>query len=211
MLSTTDIVHVEASEAVDTASDGPVRRCVVTGKTGPRESFLRFVEAPDGTVVPDIEGKLPGRGLWLTVSRDAVEQAVARNAFAKAAKKNVKAAAELPAMVEKLLLRRAIESLSLAKRAGAIVAGFTKAKTAIERGGIGLVVEALDASRAERARLGGRDIPTVSALSAEEMGAALGRENAVHVAVRDGAMAQRLRNDLMRLAAFRTASEDKGE
>jgi hypothetical protein len=211
MLSATDIAHVEATEVVDTASDGPMRRCVVTGKTGKRETFLRFVEAPDGTVVPDIEGKLPGRGLWLTVSRAALEQAVARNAFAKAAKKNLKASPELPAMVEKLLLRRAIESLSLAKRAGVIVAGFTKAKAAIERGGIGLMVEALDASRAERARLGGRDIPTVSVLSAEEMGAALGRENAVHVAVRDGAMAQRLRDDLMRLAAFRTASEDKGE
>jgi uncharacterized protein len=212
MLSAADIAREETPEAADNAAaDGPLRRCVVTGQTGPRESFLRFVEAPDGTVVPDIDGKLPGRGLWLTVSRAALEQAVARNAFAKAARKNVKTPADLVAMVEKLLLRRAIESLSLAKRAGAVAAGFTKAKIAIERGGIGLVVEALDASRAERSRLGGRDLPSVSVLTAEEMGAALGRDNAVHVAVRDGAMAQRLRNDLTRLAAFRKVPEDKGE
>ena len=97
MLSAADIAHVEASEVVDAASDGPLRRCVVTGKTGPRESFLRFVEAPDGTVVPDIEGKLPGRGLWLTVSRAALEQAVLRNAFAKAAKTRRRISGSAPA------------------------------------------------------------------------------------------------------------------
>lgn len=197
--------------APETAADGPVRRCVVSGKTGPRDSFLRFVVAPDGTLTPDIEGKLPGRGLWLTVSRAALDEAVAKNAFAKAARAAVKTPPDLADRVDRLLVKRALEGLSLAKRAGAVAAGFVKAKALIDKGGAGLVVEALDASRAERARLGGRDIATASGLSAEEMGAALGRDNAVHVALRDGPMAARVGTDLTRLAAFRVADEGKGD
>ena len=123
----------------------------------------------------------------------------------------MKAPAGLADTVDRLLLRRASEGLSLAKRAGAVAAGFTKAKALIEKGVAGLVVEALDASRAERARLGGRDIETISGLSAEEMGAALGRDNAVHVALRAGPLAARVKTDLTRLAAFRGAGENKGE
>lgn len=210
MLSAADIAK-DTETAPETGAEGPVRRCVVSGRTGPRESFLRFVAGPEGTLVPDIEGKLPGRGLWLTVSRAALDEAVAKNAFAKAARMGLKIPAGLADTVDRLLLRRALEGLSLAKRAGAVAAGFTKAKALIDKGGAGLVVEALDASRAERARLGGRDIETVSGLSAEDMGAALGRDNAVHVALRAGPLAARVKTDLARLAAFRGDGLGKGD
>jgi predicted RNA-binding protein YlxR (DUF448 family) len=210
MLSAADIAKDEAP-APATDADGPVRRCVVSGRTGARETFLRFVAGPDGTVVPDIEGKLPGRGLWLTASRQALDDAIAKNAFSKAARAPLKVPAGFAGTVDRLLLRRALEGLSLAKRAGAVAAGFTKAKALIDKGGAGLVVEALDASRAERARLGGRDVETISGLSAEDMGAALGRDNAVHVALREGPLAARVKTDLTRLAAFRGDSGSKGE
>ncbi|MCM0020853.1 MAG: DUF448 domain-containing protein, partial [Tagaea sp.] len=144
MLSAADIAKDETPEPGEGA-DGPVRRCVVSGRTGARESFLRFVAGPDGSVVPDIESKLPGRGLWLSVSRAALDEAIAKNAFAKAARHALKAPAGLADTVDRLLLRRALEGLSLAKRAGAVAAGFVKAKTLIDKGGAGLVVEALDA------------------------------------------------------------------
>jgi uncharacterized protein len=210
MLSAADIAKDEAP-APDEGADSPVRRCIASGRTGARETFLRFVAGPDGTVVPDIEGKLPGRGLWLTVARGVLDEAIAKNAFSKAARAPLKASAELADTVDRLLLRRALEGLSLAKRAGAVAAGFVKAKNLIDKGQAGLVVEALDASRAERARLGGRDIETASGLSAEEMGAALGRDNAVHVALRAGPMAARVKTDLTRLAAFRGDSGSKGD
>jgi predicted RNA-binding protein YlxR (DUF448 family) len=210
MLSAADIAE-DDGPAPETGADGPVRRCIASGRTGPRDSFLRFVSGPDETVVPDIDGKLPGRGLWLTVSRAALDEAIAKNAFSKAARAKLKAPDGLAETVDRLLLRRALEGLSLAKRAGAVAAGFTKAKALIDKGGAGLVVEALDASRAERARLGGRDIETVTGLSAEDMGAALGRDNAVHVALRAGPLAARVKTDLARLAAFRGDSLGKGD
>jgi predicted RNA-binding protein YlxR (DUF448 family) len=213
MLSAADIApgfDRHDGPAPETGAEGPVRRCVLGGHTGPRESFLRFVAGPDGTVVPDIDGKLPGRGLWLTVSRAALDEAIAKNAFSKAARAKLTAPGGVADTVDRLLLRRALDALSLAKRAGAVAAGFAKAKALIDKGGAGLVVEALDASRAERARLGGRDVETATGLTAEEMGASLGREHAVHVALREGPMAARLKTDLTRLAAFRGAGDNKG-
>jgi uncharacterized protein len=205
------VIAKDVASAPDEGADGPVRRCVVSGRTGARESFLRFVAGPDGSVVPDIEGKLPGRGLWLSMSRAALDEAIAKNAFSKAARAPLKAPPGFADTVDRLLLRRALEGLSLAKRAGAVAAGFVKAKTLIDKGGAGLVVEALDASRAERARLGGRDIETITGLTAEDMGAALGRDNAVHVALRAGPLAERVKTDLTRLAAFREDGGSKGE
>jgi len=62
------------------------RRCIVTGEVLPEARLLRFVLAPDGQVVPDVEAKLPGRGLWVSADRTILAQAVAKRLFARAAK-----------------------------------------------------------------------------------------------------------------------------
>ena len=184
-------------------TDGPLRRCIVSGRTGPRASFVRFVVGPDAAVVPDIAGKLPGRGLWVSADVGSIRRAVEKNAFAKAARGPVKAPVDLPERVGHLLVRRAIEALALSRRAGQAVQGFEKAKEAIARGRCGLIVAASDGSPAERARLGGGDIPVATGLTAVEMGEAFGREHAVHAAIASGNLAERLREDLARLAAYR--------
>ncbi len=184
-------------------TDGPLRRCIVSGRTGPRESFVRFVVGPNGEVFPDVAGKLPGRGLWVTADAASVRQAVKKNAFAKAARAPAKAAADLPERVGHLLARRAIETLSLCRRAGQAAQGFAKVKEKIEKGRCALLVAASDGSHAERARLGGTDIPVATGLTANEMGEAFGRDHAVHAAIAPGALAQRLGEDLARLAGYR--------
>ncbi len=189
----------------DAAADpgGPLRRCIVSGKSGPRADFVRFVVGPDNVIVPDLAGKLPGRGIWVTATRAAVETAVAKNLFAKAARARVTVEADLAERVGFLLTRRAIESLSLCRRAGQAASGFAKVKEKIEKGRCGLLVAASDGSRAERARLGGHDMPVATGLTAVEMGEAFGREHAVHAAIAPGALAKRVQEDLARLAAYR--------
>ena len=44
--------------------------------------MIRFVIGPDG-VVPDLKRKLPGRGIWITATRAALSDAVARKVFAR--------------------------------------------------------------------------------------------------------------------------------
>ena len=61
------------------------RRCFVTYARKPIDELVRFVVAPDKSVVPDLAERLPGRGLWLSASRETVNTACAKHLFAKAA------------------------------------------------------------------------------------------------------------------------------
>src|SRR3954466_5118300 len=94
------------------------RRDIVSGEVMAEEKLVRFVAGPDGVVVPDLARKLPGRGLWVAAARPSVEAAVKKNLFARAAKAQVKAPAELAETVENLLRRRLLSGLGLARKAG---------------------------------------------------------------------------------------------
>ena len=69
------------------------RTCVVTRAVKPVDELIRFVIAPDGAVVPDLKRRLPGRGVWVTATRAAVDEAVKRKAFARGFKREVRARA----------------------------------------------------------------------------------------------------------------------
>jgi predicted RNA-binding protein YlxR (DUF448 family) len=199
--------------AVDDDRAVPLRRCIVTRDVRPRAELLRLVVAPDGTVVADIEGRLPGRGLWITPRRDIVADALRRNLIAKAAKRAVVAPADLADRIEAGLARRCLDLLGLARRAGQSVAGFEKVRGWLKDGKAALLVEASDGAADGRRKLqeaaGGR-VPTVTAVTAAELAAALGRETAVHVAVAHGPLAERLRLAALRLAEMRDHA-DGGE
>src|SRR5256714_8673789 len=107
--STTPHTVVAAPEAPATRS--PERRCIVTGESKDRGSLLRFVVAPDGVLVPDVAGRLPGRGLWLTAQRDIVDRALAKRGFARAARRLVAAPPDLADRGEALLAQRCCDAL----------------------------------------------------------------------------------------------------
>ncbi len=107
--------------------------------------MIRFVVGPQGDVVPDLARRLPGRGMWVRAERAAVERAVAKNLFAKAARAAVRPAADLPERVERLLLERALADLGRARRAGRAVAGFVKVEQMIGRQRAGLLIVADEA------------------------------------------------------------------
>ncbi len=163
---------------------------------------------PDGAIVPDIEARLPGRGWWLTPRRDIVERAVAKRIFARAARRPVAVPPELADRIESLLARRCCDGLGLARRAGLAVAGFERVSEAVRRGGVGLLLFALDGAPGGRGKLTprGSDLPTASVLTAAELGAAFGRERIVHAAVAGGPLCRRLLLDLSRLVGLRAAA-----
>jgi hypothetical protein len=170
--------------------------------------LLRFVVGPDGEIVPDVEARLPGRGLWLTPRRDIVERAVAKRIFARAARRPVAAPPELADRVETLLARRCGDALGLARRAGIAVAGFDRVGDAVRRGQVGLLLQAVDGAEGGRGKLAalGHGLPVAGVLTAAELGAAFGRERIVHTAVGDGRLCRRLMLDLSRLAGLRAAA-----
>jgi uncharacterized protein len=181
--------------------------------------MVRFVAGPAGEVVPDVRGKLPGRGVWVDGTREAVALAVKRKAFAHGLKAEARASADLPDMVERLLAGHAAEGLSLANKAGGIVQGFAKAETALASGRAAALVSARDAApdgirklTAANLSIGGpaRAIPHLFSLSASEMSLALGRENAIHLAVLAGAAGAAFISKCRRLDRFRSGDVENG-
>jgi uncharacterized protein len=176
---------------------GSERTCIVTGtKDGP-DAMLRFALSPDGSVVPDIRRKLPGRGVWTQLSFDTVSRAAAKQAFSRAFRTKVDAPASLAETVGALLERDALQSLSIANKAGLVVAGAFKVDSAIEAGGVVALIQASDgaadgaAKRAQalRAKLGpeAKEIARVDLFKSGELDLALGRANVIHAALKHGA------------------------
>lgn len=187
------------------AAETPLRRCIVSRDSLPPERMIRFVVAPDGTVTPDLERRLPGRGLWLTARRDIVRTACRRGHFAKATRGAVAAAADLDDRVERLLAARVLSLFGLARKAGQAVSGYEKVNAMLRRGPVGALVLACDGSADARhaMRRTAGDVPVVEVLTGDEIGSVFGRPNAVHAALARGRLAARLVAESARLAGFR--------
>ncbi|MBV8613613.1 MAG: RNA-binding protein [Acetobacteraceae bacterium] len=192
------------------AETGPLRRCIVTRERGPKERMLRFVVAPDHGVVPDLRGRLPGRGMWLSARADVLETAVARGAFARAARGAVRLPPDLPALLRAGLADRVADLLGLARRAGQALAGFEKGREWVRSGRVALVIQARDGSPDERDRFlsGARDLPAYRPLGAAALGGVFGLERAVHVVVAPGNLATALVNECERLAGLTVSAAE---
>jgi predicted RNA-binding protein YlxR (DUF448 family)/ribosomal protein L30E len=186
-------------EATDSALSE--RRCIVTRQALEKDQLIRFVLGPDNAIVPDLAENLPGRGYWVTASRKVLVEAVKKNAFAKAMQAAVKPAPDLAERVAGLVERQVVDLLGLARRSGSLVTGFEKVDVALRTGKAVLLIEAKDAGADGRAKLARHTLPGVeiwAPLTAEQLGRAIGRDYAVHVAVAPGGLANRLKAVLRR-------------
>jgi len=204
-----DMTMTEAQERVEEAStsdaEASLRRCIVTRQALEKDQLLRFVLGPEDVVFPDLAGKLPGRGAWVKAERAVLEQAVQKNAFAKAFQAPAKVAPDLAERVGRLLDQQILDLLGLARRSGLLVTGFEKADTALRTGRAVLLIEAKDAGKEGRSKLARHTLPGVeiwAPLTAELLGRAIGRDHAVHVAVSPGGLAERLKIALRRQNGF---------
>jgi predicted RNA-binding protein YlxR (DUF448 family)/ribosomal protein L30E len=174
---------------------------LVTRESFARETMLRFVVGPEAQIIFDGAATLPGRGMWLSAAGDVVDTALKRGVFARAAKAQVKVAPDMRAVIAGRLAMRVSELLGLARRSGAAISGFEKAREWLANGKAGLVVQAVDGSVEERARfLGGRDVVAVAPVSAAKLGQIFGRDHAVHVAIASGRLARMIEIEAVRLA-----------
>ncbi|MGL4310793.1 MAG: RNA-binding protein [Paracoccaceae bacterium] len=187
------------------ARDEAERRCIVTAEVQPKGGLIRFVLAPDDSrVVADLAEKLPGRGIWVSADRDALEKAVAKNLFSRAAKAPALVPAGLVDEVEAALAKRVIDLISLARKAGLAVMGFEKVKGWLAEGKAKVLLQASDGSERGKSKLwtpeGGRFF---GCLSAGELGLAFGREHAIHGALAAGGLTTRVVEEAAKLAGLR--------
>jgi predicted RNA-binding protein YlxR (DUF448 family) len=206
-----------------------VRMCAVTRQVQPIDELIRFVVSPQSEVMADLKRKLPGRGLWVTASRQVVAEAVRRNQFTKGFRRDVRVAPTLAADTEALLVRSVVEALAMAAKAGQVVAGFSKvegalaqwqAKTSIKSAIHALIhasdgaadgIRKLDALVRQNAGNGdeSRPFPVVTALTSEQLDLALGRSNVIHAALLAGPASKSFLSRSHILVRYRMADDDR--
>lgn len=197
------------------AETGSERTCAVTRAVDAPDRLLRFALAPDGSIVPDLDRSLPGRGVWLTPSREIVAKAVSTRAFARSLKQPVTVSADLADRVEALLLRRTSDALSLANKAGRVIAGFQQVDAALEKGAVAVLLHGAEAAADGRGKLDrkfsaiqrekGARAPIVAHLTIEEISLAIGRPSVVHAALIPGGLTERFLRAAERVERYRSA------
>jgi uncharacterized protein len=176
-------------------------------------------------VIPDLKRKLPGRGLWISASRRTVAEAVRRNQFSKGFKREIRAAATLPADTEALLVRGATEALAMVAKAGQVVSGFSKVEGALREGQAQALIHASDGAadgirkldaivRQKRGNPGESqefpaEFPIVNVLTSAELDLALGRANVIHAALLAGPASKTFLSRCQILVRYRMADDDK--
>lgn len=191
-----EAAHASAPTDRTDRSHGSERKCLVTGEVRPKDDLIRFVAAPDNTVIPDLAQNLPGRGLWVTAERAAIVTAARKNLFSKAAKTSVSADPDLADHVAWLLRKRCLEFLGLARRAGIAVLGQPQVEAALKSGKLALLLIADDASQTIENR---HQVTENHRLTRNELGAALGHDQIVYTGLKTHPLTGKLAAELARL------------
>ncbi len=185
------------------------KRCIATGEVKDEAELIRLVIGPGDEVFPDVAAKLPGRGIWVSADREAVEKAAKKGLFNRSAGRAVKVPDGLADLIEAQLEARALSLLGLARRAGAVALGFDAARIALKAGRPAWRIEALDGAEDGRTKLdrlaqaAWGEIPVASGFTAEQLGEALGRGTVVHGVLTGGSQARAFGVTMGKLHGFR--------
>lgn len=192
----------------------PLRRCLASDQVKDPALMIRFVLSPEAVVTPDVVGKLPGRGVWVSADRVSLETAIEKRAFARGFKSNAKIEGDLIALTERLLARRVLGLITMARKSGVIAMGFDQVQSMAREASIAFRLEASDGSpdgrgkirtlsKAINRELGQEDPYVIGCFDALQLGAALARDSVVHAAIKPGGLARSLRLEVLRLSGFR--------
>ena len=185
-------------------SGGAERKCIVTGESQPKTGLIRFVVGPDNQVVPDILGKLPGRGMYVAADRAALEVA-GKGQFSRSAKMSVTVPEGLVDEVERQLAKRALDLIAMSRKAGRAVCGFEKVKGWLAGGEhVRVLLQANDGSERGKAKLwtpeGARYF---GCFTSAELGLAFGRQSVIHGALAAGGLGNRVVEEATKLRGLR--------
>jgi predicted RNA-binding protein YlxR (DUF448 family) len=204
----------ELDNGATSVAPGTERTCALTRELKPAAEMIRFVMGPRGEAVPDVKRKLPGRGIWITATRAAIEDAVKRSVFARGFRRDVRIAHDLAEQTERLIERAVLDALAIAGKAGTVVSGFSKVEAAVGRNDILALIHAADASDDGKRKLAAawhrnttgksREIVVIDALTGAQLDLALNRPNVVHAALLAGPGSEAFLARAARLTRFRT-------
>lgn len=201
------------------------RMCALTRAEKPVAELIRFVLGPDDVLVPDTDAKAEGRGVWISLNKVLVAEAVKKKVFARSLKTEVKLPEDLPGLTQTRLEARYLNALGMARKAGQLTFGATKVRALIDNGSLIALITATDAAEdgrskmvgplkalhyaAEEEGIQGFQVPHFELLNSDQMGLALGLENVIHAALTRGAAAQAAVEKARRLALYTAKPTEK--
>ena len=190
------------------------RTCALTREVKSPAELIRFVMGPSGEAVPDVKRKLPGRGIWITATRAAIEEAVRRNVFGRGFKRDVRVARDLAAQTEQMMERAALDALAIVGKAGKVITGFSRVETAVGRDDLLALLHAANGAEEGKRKLAdalrrktageSSKIAVIDAFSGAQLDLALNRPNVVHAALLAGPGSETFLTRIERLTCFRT-------
>jgi uncharacterized protein len=209
MLAQSDAIELDHGPR----SRGAERFCVVTRAVRPAEDMIRFVIAPNGEAVADLKHNLPGRGVWVTGTRNALDAAVKANAFARGFRRDVRPAPGLVAGTERLLESASLDALAVARKAGLVATGFAQVENALRRKVVIALLHAAEAApdgvkkldSALKQSRQSASVRIVRILTSGQLDLALGRPNVIHAALLAGRASETFMARLRRLERFRSS------
>ncbi len=172
----------------------PLRKCIVSGLLYEKQKLIRFVVSPSKTVVPDINQKLPGRGVWIHAQRQTLDAALTGKSFQKAFNSNVKVEKNLIEIILQQIKKKLCDQISLARKAGKTVFGANQVKTSLVKEDFGLLIQASDGSQRETSRFSQSidDEKIINCLAGQDLGAIFSRERVVHCVIFSSAFVENI-------------------
>ena len=187
---------------------GSERKCIATGKVLSKSEMVRFVFGPNNVIYPDLENKLPGRGMWVKAKRSAIVKAEESQLFARAANQNATCVKNLATQVENLIADRITKLIGLSRKSGQCICGYEKVKDWLKKDIAKVLIQSSDGSGREKSRLRTPDGGSyIGWLNSKELGKAFGRENITHCALASGGLTQRIVEDAQRLKGLRIVKD----
>ncbi len=190
-----------------TAGNKPQRTCIACRETSRQTELVRYVVAPDGTLLVDYRHRLPGRGAYTCIDIQCLQDAVKRKQFQRSFRGQCQDVSleDLRQGLNAALLQRVANLVGMARKSGQLVSGSNAVLLGLRKqAGFALVLLAEDISAgiaekvlesAER-----HQVPCRQMFSKGMLGQVLGKGERSVVAVQAGDLADTLLIELQRYA-----------
>jgi len=190
----------------------PQRTCLGCRQSFDRDRLIRLVAAPDGRLLVDYRGRLPGRGAYVCPVGDCIARAVVPARLSRAFRREgVRGdAQELQQQLAGQIRDKIASLLGMARKAGQVVIGGNLVGDSLgRRDGLALVVIARDISDGIREKVERKKGEVAffypDWLAKADMGRILGRAECSVLGIRPGPVADALSRELSR---FNTIAGD---
>lgn len=187
------------------ATERSLRTCLGCRQVLEKKYLLRYVVSPQGDLLVDYQGKLPGRGAYTCFSPECLQKALKRGQFRRAFRMDFRPP-DADALTEDLrrqVAGRAAGLIGMARKSGALILGSNQVLDSVaRREPLAFVLRAEDMSTGIATKVEGSTQKNGTRLytkfSKDKLGKMLGRDEVSVVGLRQSALADSLELELQR-------------